>query len=279
MTGPPPTEQRSPRSVDLDRLDAAAIVALMADADHEALAAVDRVSDAIARVAQLVADAHTAGNTTAYLGAGTSGHLALLDAAELPATFGVAPEQFRAFIATGSVSGRAVVADSEDDTTAVVAALDAAELGRGDIVIGLAASGTTPFVVAGLEHARRLGCTTVGIANNPDTAALRVADIAILLDTGPEILTGSTRLKAGTAQKLALNRISTTAMVRAGRVISNLMVEVRPTLDKLRSRGVAIVKELTGLDESRAKELLERSDWSVRIALDTWQRDGSDLRR
>jgi N-acetylmuramic acid 6-phosphate etherase len=279
VSGPPPTEQRNPASIDLDRMDSAAIVALMADADRAAVAAVDAVADAIAHVADLVASAFASGRTTAYLGAGTSGHLALLDAAELPATFGVAPEQFRAFIATSSVSGRAVVAQSEEDTGAVVAAMDAAGLGRGDVVIGLAASGTTPFVVAGLRHARGLGCVTVGIAGNPGTPVLESVDVPVLLDTGPEILTGSTRLKAGTAQKLVLNRISTTAMARAGRVVSNLMVDVRPGLPKLDDRAVRIVEALTGLDRDAAVALLTGSDWSVRAALDEWQRRGGTLRR
>lgn len=267
MTDLPPTERRDPRSVDLDRLGADGVLALMAAADAEAVAAVDAAGPQISEAAQMVAETYLAGGSVAYLGAGTSGHLALLDAAELPATFGVAGERFRALVATGSFRGRSVVATSEDDVDAVSDAIDGTGFGPGDVVLGVAASGTTPFVVAGLERAAGRGCRTIGIANNPDTPVLEGRDVAILLDSGPEVVTGSTRLKAGTAQKLTLNRISTTAMVLADRVISNLMVEVRPGPEKLRHRCVRIVVDLTGVTDDEARALLEVTDWSIREAI------------
>lgn len=263
----PPTERRNPRTTELDQLRARAIVDLMNTEEAQALRAVEAVADELARAAELVAESHAAGGRTAYIGAGTSGLLALLDAIEVPSTFGIDSGRFFALIATGVADGRAIVATSEDEADAAVAAVDNAALGAGDVVVGLAASGTTPFAVAGVEHARRRGCHTIGIANNPATPLLRAAEMPILLDTGPEVVTGSTRLKAGTAQKLALNRISTAAMVLTGKVVSNLMVEVRPSTEKLRQRAVRIVRDLADVDEPTARAALERSSWSVRDAL------------
>ena len=265
MTGP--TESRNPRSAALDTLTALEVVQLMNREESTALTAVEHAAVDIAATAEDVAAAYLAGGRTWYVGAGTSGLVALTDALEVPATFGVEQDRFWAIIAGPPLGSRAVVTQDEDDRDAAAAALDAAGFGRDDTVVGLAASGTTPFVVEGVRHARRLGCRTCGIANNPGTPLLEVGARSVLLDTGPEVLTGSTRLKAGTAQKLAVNRISTTAMVLAGRVVSNLMVEVKPKTDKLRARCVRIVGELAGVDAVRARELLEASGWSVRAAL------------
>ena len=266
MSDLPATERRDPRSTRLDELATAEVVALMDDEEATALAAVPRRPSGLGPRRRCRGSAFTSGGTVAYVGAGSGGHLALLDAAEVSATFGVEAVRYRAFIATSSFDGPAVVTASEDDADAGVDAVDRAGLGPGDVVVGLAASGSTTFVVAAVEHARRRGCTTVGIANNPGTRLLEVAEIEVLLDTGPEVLTGSTRLKAGTAQKLALNRISTAAMVAAGRVVSNLMVEIRPTPQKLHERCIWTVQELAGVDRDDAVDRLERNGWSVRAA-------------
>jgi N-acetylmuramic acid 6-phosphate etherase len=262
-----PTEQRNPRSMELDRLSAGEIVELMNQEEQAALEAVERSAPEIAATAEDVAAAYEDGGRILYLGAGTSGLLALVDALEMPATFGVEQERFGAMIAGPPLGSRAVITQAEDDADAAAAALENAGFGPADAVIGLAASGTTPFVVAGVRHARARGCRTCGIANNPGTPLLEAGARSILLDTGPEVLTGSTRLKAGTAQKLTLNRISTTAMVRAGRVVSNLMVELSPKTEKLRDRCVRIVSVLGGVDETRARQLLTAEDWSIRAAL------------
>ena len=265
MTGP--TEARNPRSRALDTLTALEIVELMNREETSALAAVEHVAADLAATAGDVAAAYLAGGRTWYVGAGTSGLVAFTDALEIPATFGVDQDRFWAIIAGPPLGSRAVVTPDEDDREAAGAALDAARFGPEDTVVGLAASGTTPFVVEGVRHAHHLGSRTCGIANNPGTPLLEVGARSVLLDTGPEVLTGSTRLKAGTAQKLAVNRISTTAMVLAGRVVSNLMVEVAPKTDKLRARCVRIVGELAGVDADRARDLLEASGWSIRAAL------------
>lgn len=262
-----PTEQRNPRSLDLDRLSAVEIVRLMNREEAVALEAVEKAAAEIAATAEDVAAAYATGGRILYLGAGTSGLIALTDALEVPATFGVEQDRFWAMIAGPPLGSRAVITQDEDDRDAAGAALDEGGFGPDDAVVGLAASGTTPFVVAGVRRARTLGCRTCGIANNPGTPLLGAGERSVLLDTGPEVLTGSTRLKAGTAQKLALNRISTTAMVLAGRVVSNLMVELSPKTDKLRDRCVRIVSTLVDVDADRARELLEVEGWSIRAAL------------
>jgi N-acetylmuramic acid 6-phosphate etherase len=262
------TEGRNPRSFELDRLSAAEIVHLMDHEERDAFAAVEAAAAPIARVAELVAGVYTDGGRVVYLGAGTSGHIAIMDAAEIPATFGVDASRFVALVAGVALAGSRVIASSEDDVAAAPRALDKLGIGVGDVVIGLAASGSTPFVVAGVAHAQERGALTCGIANNPGASLLEVSAHPVLLDTGPEVVTGSTRLKAGTAQKLALNRISTTAMVISGHVVSNLMVEVRPSTDKLRARCVRIVCDLSGVDTTTATARLTRVGWSIRAALE-----------
>jgi N-acetylmuramic acid 6-phosphate etherase len=263
----PPTEQRNPRTTDLDHLDARAIVERMNEEERGVFVAVEAASGAVAQAAERAAAAYVAGGHIIYVGGGTSAHIAAMDAAEIPATFGVERGRFRALVAAASAPPPAEAVGSEDDTAAVPAALDALGVGSNDFVVGVAASGTTPFVVSGIAHARRLGCATCGIANNPGTPLLTESELPILLDTGPEVVTGSTRLKGGTAQKLALNRISTAAMVLVGRVISNLMVEVRPSTEKLRARSVRIVCDLAHVEPDEAIERLSRADWSVRAAI------------
>lgn len=265
------TEDRNPRSLHLSEMDIPDVVALMDAEEHEALTAVQHASGDIARAATHVAGVYLAGGRTFLLGAGTSGRLVVMEAAELPPTFGVEEGRFVPITAGGALSGPAAVTRREDDEEAAAHALSALGCTVGDAVIGVAASGRTPFVLAGVDHARRQGAWVCGIANNAATPLLVTADVPVFLDTGPEVLTGSTRLKAGTAQKLALNRISTAAMVRAGRLVSNLMIEVRPVTAKLRRRCVRIVSELVGTSDEASTRLLESKGWDVRAAVEGHQ--------
>ncbi len=263
----PPTEQRNPRTVDLDYLAAREVVERMNAEERSTFMAVEAATASIAAAAERVATTFAAGGRIVYVGAGTSGHIAAMDAAEIPDTFGVEAGRFLVLVAAASAPAPAVSLGAENDTTAVPAALDAIAVGQKDFVVGIAASGSTPFVVAGVAHARRRGCPTCGIANNPGALLLEVSDLPILLNTGPEVVTGSTRLKAATAQKLVLNRISTTAMVLLGKVMSNLMVDVRPSTEKLRSRCVRIVCDVADVEPQEAIARLSRSAWSVRAAI------------
>ena len=268
-TEPPSTEQRNPASSDLWRLDAQAIVDLMNREEHRALAAVEAAAPALAEVARRVSAAFAGGGRTVFIGAGTSGRLAAQEIAELPPTFGIQGESF-AVLSTGSPeAGPSAVARTEDDVDAVGQALADLRIGAKDVVIGLAASGSTPFVRAGLQAAAKSGAWTCALANNPGAPIFADAALGVLLDTGPEVLTGSTRLKAGTAQKLALNRITTAAMVLAGRVMENHMIDLKGTNAKFRHRSIRIVSDLAQLTAAEAEQALEAAGWSVRRAVET----------
>lgn len=262
------TESRNPRSIGLDRMSAEEIVRLMNEEEMAVMKAMHDAEAAISVAARHAATAFQSGGRVVYVGAGTSGRVATMDAAEMPPTFGIDPDRFLAVIAGGPTAGETAVESAEDNMSASVRALDEIELVERDILIGIAASGTTPFVVSAVKHARRLGVWTCGIANNRNTPLLLAADHAILLDTGPEVLTGSTRLKAGTSQKLVLNRISTAAMVLSGKVIENLMVDVKPSNTKLKERCVRILRDLAPVTGDEANELLQQNGWNVRRALD-----------
>jgi len=263
------TEQRHPRSTGLGAMDAHAVIALMESEEHVVIDALRRAHDELTRTAEEVASSYLCGGRIVLLGAGTPGRLAVQEVSELPATFGVPPEQFIAFVASKAPVGPAAIAATEDSIEAVRDELLAMQIGPSDVVIGIASSGRTPFVLAGVEAAMEAGAWTCGIANCAGTPLLGAGTIGILLDTGPELLTGSTRLKAGTAQKVALNRITTAAMVLAGRVRNNYMIEMRATNGKLRDRAIRILTDLAGLTPSDALSLLRNSDWHVGDALRT----------
>lgn len=263
------TESRNPRSFGLDKMSAHDMVRLMDEEESVVFRALKTAEVSIAFAAEKAAHAFQAGGRVIYIGAGTSGRIATSDAAEMPPTFGIEPDRFMAIVAGGTVARDQAVEDAEDDIYASITALNDLGVTRKDIVIGLAASGTTPFVVSAVNHARQKGIWTCGIANNRNTPLLQTADHGILLDTGPEVLTGSTRLKAGTSQKLALNRISTIAMVLSGKVIENLMVDVKAKNAKLKDRCARIVCELSSATKDEAWQLLEDNDWSIRKVLET----------
>lgn len=262
-----PTEQRNAASRHLSELDALAVISLMAGEEYRVLQAVEQAGPLLAVVADKVASCFLAGGRTIFIGAGTSGRIALQEIAELPPTFGVPESSFLVLAAGGSAAGLAVVAATEDDELAAPQSIAELHVGHDDIVVGLAASGVTPFVRAGMKAAAQAGAWTCGIANNPGSPLLGDGDLGIVLDTGPEVLTGSTRLKAGTAQKLALNRITTAAMVTAGRVVENHMIDMRGSNRKFHRRSIQMVADLTGAEPETAERWLRQADWSVRRVL------------
>lgn len=249
-------------------MSAKEIVRLMNEEEHAVIRALQAAEDPIAQACIRVAEAFQQGGRVIYLGSGTSGRIATMDAAEMPPTFGIDSDRFVALVSGGQVAEGKAVEDAEDDSYASVNSLNELRVNQRDVVIGITASGTTPYVLSGIRHARQKGVWVAGIANNPRSPLLEMVDLPILLDTGPEILTGSTRLKAGTAQKLALNRISTGAMVLSGKVIENLMVDVSAKNKKLKERCARIVRELSNATLDEAYELLEKNDWSIRAVLD-----------
>jgi len=248
-------------------MNAEQIVRLMNEEESAVLRALASAETQLAQASEKVAHAFQSGGRVIYLGAGTSGRVAIADAAEMPPTFGIEPDRFIALVPGGSAAHEKAVEDAEDDPNAPVLELNRLRLGRKDVVIAIAASGATAFVVAGARHAREKGVWTCGIANNKDAPLLQEVDLPILLDTGPEVLTGSTRLKAGTAQKLALNRISTAAMVLSGKVVENLMVDVKASNRKLKERCARIVCALTNLTNDEALARLAENGWSIRRVL------------
>ncbi len=262
------TESRNPRSFGLDHMTAVEIVRLMNEEEFVVLQALKSAEALLAEAAERVAKAFLAGGRTIYVGAGTSGRVAAMDAAEMPPTFGIEPDRFVAMIAGGSAAAGVAVEDEEDDEHAAITDLNALGASRKDVVIGIAASGRTPYVLSAVRHANQKGIWTCAVVNNRDTPLGQEAGLSIELHTGPEVLTGSTRLKAGTAQKLALNRISTAAMVLSGKVVENLMVDVKAKNGKLKERCARILRDLSTCTIDEANVLLEDNGWNVRTALD-----------
>ncbi len=261
------TEARNPRSEGLDRLSTPEILAHMNAEDATVPAAIARVLPQIAAAAEAIADSLADGGRLIYVGAGTSGRLGVLDAVECVPTFSVEPWQVVGIIAGGPPALTRSVEGAEDDVAAGERDLLALNPRPRDTVVGLAASGTTPYVLAALRTARRAGARTVGIACNAPSPLLELAELPIPLVVGAEVLTGSTRLKAGTAQKLVLNMLSTAAMVRIGKVYGNLMVDVRITNRKLAARAVRIVCQATGVNVTEAERLLGQTGQRVKSAI------------
>ncbi|MDO3702148.1 N-acetylmuramic acid 6-phosphate etherase [Micromonospora sp. C28SCA-DRY-2] len=261
-----PTERRNPLSVDLDLMSTREVLSVINEADRRVPGAVAAVLDEIAETVDLAVTALRAGRRVHYFGAGTSGRLGVLDVAELAPTFNSPRHWFCAHLAGGPDAMWQAVENVEDDEPA--GAAEAAGCVRsGDVVVGLAASGRTPYVLGALAASRAAGAATVLLCANPEAEAARSVDVFIGVDTGPEVITGSTRMKAGTAQKLVLNTFSTAVMVRLGRVYSNLMIDMVATNAKLRGRMISILVEATGCAEEICRRALDEADGDLKTAL------------
>jgi N-acetylmuramic acid 6-phosphate etherase len=260
------TEAVNAATRDLDTLSSEALVALLARQQRTAFTALESALPALARAVDVVVERLRDGGTLHYAGAGTSGRLGVLDAAECPPTFGTPPSLVRAHVAGGSEALVRAVEGAEDDARAGEAEARR-EVRRGDVVVGISASGGAPWAVAWVRAARDAGAATVAITSDGESALARAAEISIVLATGAEPIAGSTRLIAGTAQKLALNALSTAVMVRLGKVYDNLMVDVVATNAKLRTRALRLVRLLAGVDDAAAEELLEAAGGSVKVAV------------
>lgn len=259
------TEQPNETSVDLDTRDTADVVRTLVDADASVAESVAAVAAHIGAAVELFVDTLAVGAVVHYIGSGTSGRMGVLDAVELWPTFSVDESQVRAHLAGGPNAMVRAVEGAEDDEAAGAAIVEAA--GERDLVVGLSASGRTPFVRGALERARARGLRTVLVSTNPHAPMGELADVAILPDTGPEVITGSTRLKAATAQKMVLNTLSTAAMVRLGKTFSNLMIDMVPSNAKLRARSVRMLQQGARVGVEEAAEALDSADGSMRVAL------------
>jgi N-acetylmuramic acid 6-phosphate etherase len=262
------TERRNPRTTHIDVASSPEVVDLMHEEDRRVADAVHARRAEIAVAIDLAVAAFRAGGRLVYVGAGTSGRLGVLDAAECPPTFGTDPEMVVGIIAGGPAALTRSQEGAEDDQVAGAAAVEARSVGPSDFVLGIAASGTTPFVRAALERARALGARTgiLTCSDPPDDVAAS-SDVVIAIMVGPEVLTGSTRLKAGTATKLALNTVSTGAMLHLGKAYGNLMVDLRALSAKLIDRGERIVMETAGVDRAVARKAIEAAEGSVKLAI------------
>jgi N-acetylmuramic acid 6-phosphate etherase len=268
VVDPRVTEQRNPRTQQIDLADSLGIVDLMHAEDQQVPAAVATQREQIAEAISTAETVFRRGGRLFYVGAGTSGRLGVLDASECPPTFGTDPEMVQGIIAGGAAALTRAMEGAEDRLDAAREDLDARGVRAGDFVIGIAASGTTPYVRVALEHAKSLGAHTAIVACSPPPAStLAAADIAIVAVTGPEVVTGSTRLKAGTATKLVLNMITTGAMIRLGKTFGNLMVDLRATNDKLTDRSQRIVAEVCDVDREAARALLDEAGGRVKLAI------------
>lgn len=263
----PKTELRNPASAHMDKMSSAEMARLVIAANYEAVKAAEDASADVALAIDAVASALERGNRLFYVGAGTSGRLGVLDASECPPTFGVSYDTVNGIIAGGKERMFRAGENEEDKYESGVGAMIESGVSAGDVVVGISAAGGAKFVIGALEKAKSIGCTTVGICNNPDTPILNVSDIKIFLDTGAEVLTGSTRLKAGTAQKIVLNAITTCAMTKTGKVYENMMINLAPTNEKLKKRVIRITSEILSSTEEEAIERLEKNDWSIRKAV------------
>lgn len=261
------TESRNEKTMNLDQMSPAQIAAVMNEEDKNVVRAVEAVLPQIAQAIEWATDSLKRGGRIIYIGAGTSGRLGVLDAVECPPTFGVSPDLVVGLIAGGEKAFVKAVEGAEDSKTLCAEDLERIGLNEKDIVIGLAASGRTPYVIYGFAYAREKGCRTVAIACNRNSEVGKAADLAIEPVPGPEVLTGSTRLKAGTAQKMILNMISTGSMVGVGKVYQNLMVDVQQTNEKLVVRAQNIVMEATGCTREEATEVLKEAEGHVKTAV------------
>ena len=261
------TEQRNPNSMNVDSLSALEIVQLMNEEDKQVPLAIEKCLPQIAQAVECIVAAFQQGGRLVYIGAGTSGRLGVLDASECPPTFGVSPEMVKGIIAGGERALRHPIEGAEDSKEQAVVDLQTIQFSSKDVLVGIAASGRTPYVIGALEYAKSLGSVTVSIASNPNSAMANIVDIAIDTVVGSEVLTGSSRLKSGTAQKLVLNMLTTASMILMGKCYQNLMVDVQASNEKLKARAIRIVMQATDCDKALAEETLKQADQNAKLAI------------
>ena len=261
------TEMRNPNTTYIDRMTTAEMLDAIQKENENAVHSVRGALKEIEIACDIIAEKLSQGGRLIYIGAGTSGRLGVLDATECPPTFGVSRDMVIGIIAGGERCMFQAAEGEEDNYESGIKDLKDKNLTKNDVVVGISAAGNAQYVIGALDYANELGCETIGITSNEDTLITKSAKISIITDTGAEVITGSTRMKAGTAQKLILNMLSTVAMIKLGNVYENMMINLRPTNDKLTLRMVRIVTEITGVGEDEARKLLEESNWSIRDAV------------
>ncbi|MCT8526295.1 N-acetylmuramic acid 6-phosphate etherase [Glaesserella parasuis] len=261
------TEQHNPNSMQIDTLSAYEIVQIINNEDKQVPLVIEKVLPQIAQAVEKIVEAFQQGGRLVYIGAGTSGRLGVLDASECPPTFGVSPEMVKGIIAGGERALRHPIEGAEDNKEAGKQDLQAVEFSQKDVLVGIAASGRTPYVLGALAYAKQLGATTVSIASNPNSAMSQIADIVIDTVVGAEVLTGSSRMKSGTAQKLVLNMLTTASMILIGKCYQNLMVDVQASNQKLVARAIRIVMQATECSREIAETTLVLAENNAKLAI------------
>ncbi|AUI65819.1 MULTISPECIES: N-acetylmuramic acid 6-phosphate etherase [Glaesserella] len=261
------TEQRNPNSMNIDSLCAYDIVKIINNEDKQVPVAIEKVLPQIAQAVEKIVEAFQQGGRLVYIGAGTSGRLGVLDASECPPTFGVSSEMVKGIIAGGERALRHPIEGAEDNKEMGKSDLQAVSFSQKDVLVGIAASGRTPYVLGALEYAKALGATTVSIASNPHSAMSQLADIVIDTVVGAEVLTGSSRMKSGTAQKLVLNMLTTASMILIGKCYQNLMVDVQASNQKLVARAIRIVMQATDCSRDIAESTLRQAENNAKLAI------------
>lgn len=263
----PVTEEANPETRDIDRLSTIDIIRLISQEDKSVAEAVSRVLDRVAQAVDLIVERLRAGGRMVYIGAGTSGRLGVLDASEIPPTFGISSDLVLGVIAGGSEALRQAVEAAEDDPEQAARDLQSHDVSSGDVVVGISASGNTPYTLGAVDYAKKIGAATVALTCDPDSRMAGVVDVSIAAVVGPEVIAGSSRMKAGTAQKMILNMLSTATMIKLGWVYSNLMSNLKATNEKLRRRAREILSAETGIGEEGAARIFEAAGDDLRIAL------------
>ena len=261
------TEMRNINTTYIDRMTTAMMLECIQKENENAMFAVRNALDKIEIACDIIAEKLLCGGRLIYIGAGTSGRLGVLDAAECPPTFGVPRDMVVGIIAGGEKCMFQAAEAEEDNYESGIKDLKDKHLSKNDVVVGISASGNAKYIVGALDYANELGCETIAITSNEGTLITDCAAVSIVADTGAEVITGSTRMKAGTAQKIILNMLSTVAMIKLGNVYENMMINLRPTNEKLTLRMIRIVTEITHVNDEEAKKLLEESDWNIRTAI------------
>ena len=261
------TEMRNPNSTNIDRMTTAKMLDLIQKENENAVHSVRGALKEIEIACDIIAEKLSQGGRLIYIGAGTSGRLGVLDASECPPTFGVPRDMVVGIIAGGERCMFEAAEGEEDNYESGIKDLKDKQLTKNDVVVGISASGNAQYIIGALDYANGIGCETIGITSNEDTLITKCAKNSIITDTGAEVITGSTRMKAGTAQKIILNMLSTVAMIKVGNVYENMMINLRPTNDKLKKRMIRIVTEIIGVSAQEAEALLEKSNWNIRAAV------------
>lgn len=262
------TEMRNENSMHIDKMDTIDMCRVMNKENMNSVMAVEKALPQIAEAVDAITEAFKKGGKLVYIGAGTSGRLGIIDATECPPTFGVPQSLFQGIIAGGKERVFSASENEEDKYESGVRDVTGV-LCENDVLVGISAAGGAKYVVGAIEEAKRIGCTTVSVTSNEGTAITKAADISIVCDTGAEVITGSTRLKAGNSQKFVLNMLSTCSMIKMGNVYENLMINLKPTNEKLKKRVIRITGQILGVDEDIAEKLLEKNEWNIRKTVDS----------